>query len=294
VLHALADGEDVLSRGLHVVVHDHAAVHEQLGLVREVDVRADTGGDDDEIGFEHAVVGERHAFHVPVAQDRRRCASEQDADAQILHLAEQVLAAVRIELPLHQRGHQVHDGHVAPLHLQSPRGLEPEQAAADHDRLLALARALEQAARVVERAEDEHAVLVEPLDRRHEGAAAGGEQQHVVRRDAAVVAGHVLRVAVHVHDADAEAQVDVVFLIPVEPVDDDVVGRLLAGEHRREHDAVVVDVGLVAEDRHREARLVLEDLLEAVHPGHAVADDDQPLHTRPPSTKRSTRTADCL
>ena len=71
-----------------------------------------------------------------------------------------------------------------------------------------------------------------------------------------------------------------VLRVPLATVDDDVVGGLLAGEHRRQHDAVVVDVRLVAEDRHREARLVLEDLLEAVHPGHAVADDDQASHDR--------------
>ncbi len=134
-----------------------------------------------------------------------------------------------------------------------------------------------QRARVVEGAEREHAVLVEPLDRRHEGAAAGGEQQHVVGRDAAVVAGDGLGRRVHVDDADADAQVDVVLRVPLATVDDDVVGGLLAGEHRRQHDAVVVDVRLVAEDRHGEARLVLEDLLEAGHPRHAVADDDQAL-----------------
>jgi hypothetical protein len=39
---------------------------------------------------------------------------------------------------------------------------------------------------------------------------------------------------------------------------------------------------------------VLQDLLEAGHARHPVADDDQASHDRAPSTVRSTRTADCL
>ena len=64
-------------------------------------------------------------------------------------------------------------------------------------------------------------------------------------------------------------------LIPVDVVQHDVVGGLLAGQHRREQDAVVVDVRLVAEDRDLEIVPVLEDLLDAGDAGHAVADDDE-------------------
>ena len=65
-----------------------------------------------------------------------------------------------------------------------------------------------QRARVVERAEREDAVLVEPVDRRHPRRAAGRQQQRVVRRHAAVVAGHGLRARIDVDDAHADAQVD--------------------------------------------------------------------------------------
>ena len=55
-------------------------------------------------------------------------------------------------------------------------------------------------------------------------------------------------------------------------------GARLACQHRREQDAVVVDVRLVAEDGDVEAALVLEDRLDARHARHAVADNDQVRH----------------
>jgi hypothetical protein len=183
----------------------------------------------------------------------------------------------------------VHDGDVAALDLQAARGLEAQQPAADDDGFDAGPRSAEELARIVERTEDEDAVGVEAADRREPRGAAGGQQQRVVRRHAAVVAGHRLCLGIDIDDAYAEAERDVVLAIPVERVDDDVVGRPLAREHRRQHDAVVVDVRLVAEDGDRELRRVLQDLLDARHPRHPVADDDEAFHA-----VRSTRTADCL
>ena len=100
----------------------------------------------------------------------------------------------------------------------------------------------------------------------------------------------VSRPRIDIDNPHADAEVDAVLSIPLEPVDHDVVGVLFAGEHRREQHAVVVDVRLVAEDRDVEARRVLQDLLEARHAGHAVADHHQLLHR----AVLSTRTADCL
>ena len=88
----------------------------------------------------------------------------------------------------------------------------------------------------------------------------------------------VLAIRVDVNDPNADAQVDVVALIPLDGIQDDVVRGLLAGENGRQHDAVVVDVRLVAEDGDLELRRVLQDLLEAGHPRHAVADDHEALH----------------
>src|SRR6185312_8779935 len=57
-----------------------------------------------------------------------------------------------------------------------------------------------------------------------------------------------------------------------------VLEGLLARQHRRQHDPVVVDPGLGAEDGDLVAiGGALEDLLDRPAPGHAVADDDQLL-----------------
>ena len=74
------------------------------------------------------------------------------------------------------------DGHFAAAHLQSARGFETQQSAADHDRFQARLRFFEQRARVVQGAEHVDVLLVDAGDRRNEGAAAGGEDQLVVRR----------------------------------------------------------------------------------------------------------------
>src|SRR5688572_32477984 len=62
---------------------------------------------------------------------------------------------VRIELALHQRRHQVHDGHLASLHLETAGSFETEQPAADHNRLGLRSGPAHQLAGVVERSERE-------------------------------------------------------------------------------------------------------------------------------------------
>jgi hypothetical protein len=74
----------------------------------------------------------------------------------------------------------------------------------------------------------------------------------------------------------AQVQRDAVLGIPGVIVENDVLDRHLAGEHRREQDAVVVGVRLGAEN----GDLVLiggdlQQLLERAHAGHAVADHHQ-------------------
>ena len=295
MLDALADGEDVGIRRLHVVVDDDAAIDvggrpctpsSTFGRIPAATTTRSAS--------RIVAVLERHAFGVPVADDRGRRSAEQHANAEVLHLAGEVVAAVRIELPFHQRRHQVHDGDVAALDLQAARGLEAEQAAADHHRLHAGSGALQQLAACRRASGRRRRSLVESRDRRLERRAAGREQQRVVRGHAPIVARDGFQLGIDVDDADAEAKPDVVVLIPLERVQRDLVRRPLAGEHRRQQDAVVVDVRLVTEHRDRELRRVLQDLLDAGDARHAVADDDESLHRCHPQREGSTRTAHCL
>ena len=104
-----------------------------------------------------------------------------------LDLAQQIDPAVAVELTLHQGVDQMHDADVAAAQLQTTRGFETQQSAADHHRLASLARFFEQRARVVQRAEDVHVLLVDAGNGRNKGAAAGGQNQLVERRLAALI-----------------------------------------------------------------------------------------------------------
>jgi hypothetical protein len=204
--------------------------------------------------------------------------------------------------------------------LQAGRRLQPEQAAADDDGGVLAPDVAQHAGGVVEAAEAEHTrgqlgvALPHALHGREERAAAGGQDELVVRGHRAVVAVHHLAVPVDADDADTGVQRDVVLVVPATRVEEDLVlvveavavrgvpglgdrvGRRLVrrglvrrtvaagsvGEHLGEQDAVVVAVGLVAEDGDGELLGAApgEDLLDGPGAGHPVADDDEPTRRR--------------
>jgi hypothetical protein len=77
---------------------------------------------------------------------------------------------------------------------------------------------------------------------------------------------------------NAKSKGDVVFPVPLERIDHDVVRIAFPGEDRRQHDAVVVDRRFVAEDGDLEHRSISKDLLDARHARHAVTDDHKAFH----------------
>ena len=185
-------------------------------------------------------------------------------------------AADGVDLALHQRVHQVHDGDLAALHLEAAGRFEPEQAAADHHRPGAARRRASSSARVsssVRNAKTPSRSSPAIGGIHAELPVASSSVSYGVTLPSAAVDGLLPRI--DVGDPHADPQLDAVLAVPLERVQRDLVGRLLAGQHRRQQDAVVVDVGLVAEDRDVELRRVLQDLFDAGHAGHAVADDDQ-------------------
>ena len=77
-------------------------------------------------------------------------------------------AAGRVELTLHQRVGDVHDGHVHALLQQAVGCFETQQAAADHDRLAVGARRLQHGVDVMQVAERDDAGQVVARNRQHE------------------------------------------------------------------------------------------------------------------------------
>jgi hypothetical protein len=135
--------------------------------------------------------------------------------------------------------------------LQSPSGFQPEQTAANDDRLRPVCGLFDHAHAVVEGAEPENAVgqrlVVGPQTghQRKERPTAAGQNQRVVRGGGAVVGMHQVSEPVDPHHTHPCAQIDVVVGVPVQRVQI-YLGRIVtAGEHVRQHDAVVVAVRFV-------------------------------------------------
>ena len=129
---------------------------------------------------------------------RERCV----VDAEAIHRREQHRPRRVVELHLHQVAHQVDDVDLDVELQETARGLEAEQAAADHRGAAGRGGVVADGRAVVQRPEDEDAAAVlpgvgdQPFERRHEGRAAGGDHQLVVRLDAPVVADHLAPVAI--------------------------------------------------------------------------------------------------
>ena len=188
----------------------------------------------------------------------------------------QEIAGGRIELALHQRRHDMQHGDVHALRVEAGRRLQPEQAAADDHGLGPRLGGEHHGLDVVEIAIGEHARQIVAGHRNDERHRAGGDDQLVVRLGDAVIGGDGLRRPVDGDDLVALVEGDAVGDVPAVAMDDDFLIGLLARQHRRQHDAVVVDARLGVEDGDGvAARRLLEQMLQHAPGGHAVADDDE-------------------
>ena len=186
-----------------------------------------------------------------------------DVHAHLLELPSEDAAGGGIELRVHQVRHQVDDVDLEaafsrPRAASRPSSPPPMTTARVRD----VSRAFEHAVAVVERAEDEDAVLerrrssaTQSVDRRHQRAAAGGDDQRVVRFDDAVGAATPASGRRRcVSTRSPACRTTPLLRVPRQRVDDDVLGLVAAGQHAREQDAVVVAVRLVAEHGDRRTR----------------------------------------
>jgi hypothetical protein len=192
-------------------------------------------------------------------------------------LAQQV-GCRRVELLVHQAARHVNDADLHSLAQQAVGRFQPEQAAADDHGLAALPCRGQHRVDVVDVTEADHARQLVPRHGDDEGFRAGRDEQPVVSDREARRGVHDALLAVDAHHRVARVEQDAVGVVPCARVEHDVVHRLLAGQHGRQQDAVVVTVRFGAE--HGDAVHVgcqLEQLLDGPHARHAVADDDQRL-----------------
>ena len=278
MLHAFADGIDAPVIGLHGVGDDDAALAMKACLARQLDIRTNADRHHDEIRRDLLAVGKAHAGHAILAKDRFRLRGHLEHHAALFQRLAQQSAGDLIELALHQRVEQVHDGDVhAALH-QAVGGFEAEQTAADHDGVLVAGRGLDHALDVLNVAKADDAREVLARQRQHDRVRTGGDQQAIVRHPRAFSGDDFAGTPIDHLDHFALAQRDAVVLVPLLGVEHDVVDGLLAGEHGRQQNPVVVAVGLGTEDGDViEIGRPVQQHFDRADAGHAVADHHQLL-----------------
>ena len=202
VLHALAHRVDVVVvHGAHLVVdHDRPLDGEAAGH-RELGVRPDAGRDDDQVAVDRRsrpAAGRRGPCPVPtiavvrVVGEARRCRAAATLRRRISPPSRPSWAFIRCRPACTTSTCEA-------VALQAAGRLQAEQAAADHHRpaVVVVRGVVDHRPGVVDGAEREDAraaaapsSVCMPVHRRHEGAAAGGDDQLVVRGDLAVVGEH--------------------------------------------------------------------------------------------------------
>lgn len=230
------------------------------------------------------------AWQILASLQRDGLRAEHEAESARLERGLQQLGGRTVEQALHDPVGQMHDGHVHAAQAQAVGGLQPEQAGADDDRVAVRAGCLDHGLGVGDVAVGEHAGQVGARHGQDEGSRAGRQQQAVVAGLGAVVGKHAAAHAVDPDHLAARVQRDAVFGVPRQVVEHDVREAHLAGQHRGEQDAVVVAVRFGAEDGDLvSVGRVAEQLLQGLHPGHAVADQYQFLFAHDSLSQQSIR-----
>jgi hypothetical protein len=185
----------------------------------------------------------------------------------------QHLARGVVELPLHQRVHHVHHRDLHATQHQAVGGFQAQQAATDDDGVLVRLGRVDHRLRVGDVAVGDHTGQVLAGHGQDERVGTRGDQQAVVGRFGAVFGHHTPLDAVDGGHRLAQVQRDALLGIPGQRIQDDLLDRLFARQHRAQQDAVVVGVGLGTEDGDVvQIGRDLQQLFERAHTGHAVAD----------------------
>ena len=228
-----------------------------------------------------AAVGEAQPVRAVGADDLLRVAIELDVDVEPQQRGREQRARAGIELTLHQPVEQVHDGHRAALRGDPARGLEAEQAAADHRGAgdAALRRGEANRVAVGGVAERMHAVEADPGDRRHQRLRTGREHELVERELVDVVEAEHAALGVDPRDDPADEQLDVVVGVPLGGAQLERLRVLAADEDLRQPHAVVRGAALAADERDRDVAVALaQGFTDRLAGDPSTDDDDAAVH----------------
>ncbi len=260
----------------HIRPDDDAAIDRQPRLLGQPRIRLDPDRHDHQRRRDHRAALEFDALDATVAENGLGVGLGEDLDAAPLQLALQEISGGRVELAFHQRRHEMHDGDVHVPRPQASRRFEPQQPAADHDRLVPRPRREQHRRDVVEVAIGDYAGKIIAGHRDDERVRAGGDNELIVRHRLAMFRRHRFIGAIDPHDLMPLIEHDAVLDVPAIAMDDDLFIVLLTGQHRREHDPVVIDARLGIEDGDVVGvGCIFEQMFEHASRRHAVTDDDE-------------------
>ena len=250
------------------------------GVAGKADFRADTDSHADEIGRQAGIVFQKHAFHMVGPEDGSRRSLGEDLDTALLKVTLQKVAGSLIELTLHQVPHQVQHGHVHAAHGKARGCFQTQQATADHHGLATLFGSRDHGVGVVQVAVSHNAGQILAIHRNDEGGRAGGDDELVIRHRA-VCAGNGFGFAINLDHRFAETGDDAIGRIEIAIMGDDFLVGLLAGQDRRQHEAIVVSACLGVEQRDLEGlRIKFDQMFDQAAGCHTGTDDDEffPCH----------------
>ncbi len=277
---ALADGVDVRVAAQALVIDRHAAARaefQRAGAGQGV-LRADAGGEDDQVGLQGLIAGEVHPVAVVAAgADRLRGLAQVHADAEVLDALPERGAAEVVELHRHQARGEFHHVRFQAQRFQRVGCLQAEQAAADHHAAAFALGGGADGVEIVEGAVDQARIALGAFDGRHEGVGTGGQHQLVVG-EAPLGGDHLAGGAVDLQHRRSQVQVQAGACVQFGGAHRQGFGIAPAEVFGEVH-AVVGALRLLAEhvDPVVFQRAGREQLLDAVVADHAVADDDQAL-----------------
>ena len=241
-------------------------------------IGTDTDGHHHQIGRNlHAVLEANGGDTAGFALDQRLgLLLHQEFQATVFERLLQHLAGHFVELAFEQPFCGMHHGDIHAAQLETVGRFEAEQAAADDHRMPVQAGRRDHLVGILDVAITDDAGQIVAGNRQNERIRAGGDQQAIVGLFRAVVGDDLALDPVDTDDVLAGMQLDALFLVPVQFVEDDFLDGHFTGKDRREQDAVVVRVGFGAEDRDVVViRLDLQQFFDGTDTGHAVADQDE-------------------
>src|SRR5690606_2969374 len=234
VLRALADRVNVGIARAHPVIDTNAASDGETRVARELDVRHDAGRDNDGIAsdIDAAVQAHGRQPHAHAADDLPDADADMDLYAEALDVLAKEHGGLVVELMEHQARLVLDDVDVSVEAQHRPRGLEPEETAADDDRRAARDLPREPTVRVGHAAKHMDAGQLDARDRRHARPRAGREHETLIAVHLARRVVHEPRATIDPDDA-ASRQHGYVSSERKPPVRVERAGRQLAREQRR-------------------------------------------------------------